>query len=159
MTAAVAYHIEKVHLEASDALAIRETHTVGELPAFFGAALGEMAAWIRSQAGDEAFAGPPFARYHSLDPERMDVEAVFPLTRAVPGSGRMMAVLLDSADAVQVMHVGPYDAMMPAYQALEEWMQGSGHRPSEPVREVYLSDPAVEPDPAAWRTLVVQPYV
>lgn len=158
MPAAVSYRIEKVTLQPADGLAIRATLPVGQLPEFFGQALTEMAAWITSQAGEAAFGGPPFARYYSVDPAAIDVEAIFPLTQAVPGSGRMQAVLLDGGDAVQVLHVGPYDQMEPAYEAVQAWLRDTGHLATEPPREVYLSDPAVDPDPLTWRTLVVQPY-
>ena len=159
MPALVAHRVEKIHLEPTDGLAIRMTLPIDQLPAFFGEALTEMAGWIRQEAGEAAFAGPPFARYHSLDPAAVDVEAVFPLTRVVEASGRMHAVIVDGGEAVQVMYVGPYDAMEPAFLAINEWLDATGHRPSEPPREVYLTDPVSEPDPANWRTLVIQPYL
>jgi effector-binding domain-containing protein len=110
-----------------------------------------MAAWIRAEAGEEAFAGPPFARYYSLDPTAVDVEAVFPLTRAVAASGRMRPVILDEGEAAQVLYVGPYEA-------IEAWLTVHDKKASEPIREIYLTDPVSEPDPSNWRTLVVQPY-
>src|SRR5512140_260987 len=136
MPAVDSHAVQRVRLEAADGLAIRSTLPLDQLPAFFGAAFTEMADWIRVEAGDAAFAGPPFARYYSLDPAAVDVEAVFPLTRAVAASGRMHAVILDEGDAVQVLHVGPYEAMQPAYKAIEVWLAEHQGRPSEPFREI-----------------------
>ena len=158
MLTAASYVIEKVRLEARDGLAIRDTMRMEQLPAFFGAAFTELDAWILQQGGESALDGPPFARYYSVDPSVVDVEVIIPLSKSVGGSGRMHAVLLAGGDAVQVLHVGPYDAMVPAYEAIARWLRDNHRAAKEPPREVYLTDPASEPDPANWRTLVVQPY-
>ncbi|OWY63184.1 hypothetical protein B7486_54480 [cyanobacterium TDX16] len=56
------------------------------------------------------------------------------------------------------VHVGPYDQVEPAYRAAAEWVTEHGGTLDGDAWEVYLSDPDVEPDPATWRTEVVQPY-
>ena len=48
--------------------------------------------------------------------------------------------------------------MAPAYQALASWVSSHGGEPAGDPWEVYFSDPASEPDPATWRTEIVQPY-
>ena len=36
-------------------------------------------------------------------------------------------------------------------------MQAEGLTPGESMWEYYLSDPAAEPDPAVWKTLIIWP--
>ncbi len=101
--------------------------------------------------------GPPFARYHMLAEDRFAVEAGFPVSASVNAGDVRSSELPGGAVAVTV-HTGPYDEMRPAYEALTSWVGGHGGEPAGDPWEVYFSDPAREPDPAAWRTEIVQPY-
>jgi effector-binding domain-containing protein len=56
------------------------------------------------------------------------------------------------------LHIGPYEAMEPAYEAVASWIdQQVGERSGDPW-EVHFSDPQEEIDPDTWKTEVVQPY-
>lgn len=148
--------IEEISLHPGHGLAVRATLPAEELPRFFGAAFGELAQAVR--ANGVQFAGPFFARFHTHPPSPVDVEAIMPVTQPVAElTGRVQWVRLEGGRALQVRHVGPYDTMGPAYEALEAWMKEHGVRPSEDAREVYLTDPSVVPDSRRWETLIVQP--
>jgi effector-binding domain-containing protein len=47
--------------------------------------------------------------------------------------------------------------MAPAYEAPASWVSSHGGEPAGGLWQVYFSDPASEPDPATWRTEIVQP--
>ena len=102
--------------------------------------------------------GPPFARYHMLSEERFAVEAGFPVSAAVNVGGDVRSSELPGGPVAVAVHIGPYDEMRPAYQAITSWVGGHGGEPAGDPWEVYFSDPAREPDPATWRTEIVQPY-
>ncbi|GGL46568.1 MerR family transcriptional regulator [Planomonospora parontospora] len=51
--------------------------------------------------------------------------------------------LLPGGAFARVVHIGPYDQSAPAYHSLLAWCAERGHPVRGPVREVYLSDPAV----------------
>ena len=148
--------IEHVHLQPQSGLAVRETVPVTELPAFFGRAFSALGAYIGQHGA--AFAGPPFAQFHSVTPAAVDVEAVFPLASPIEGSGNIQPVSLSGGPAIQVLYTGPYDGMVPVYDTITAWLAENAKSPSEPIREVYLTDPGSVPDPAQWQTLVIQPY-
>jgi DNA-binding transcriptional MerR regulator len=59
-----------------------------------------------------------------------------------PPPGTELGVLPGGAFA-RVVHVGPYDRLALAYHSLLAWCAERGHPARGPVREVYLSDPAV----------------
>jgi len=80
------YVVEETSLSAGPALAIRETVPMAGLPAFFGAAFHELTE--AAHAGGARIVAPPFARYHSVTPRAVDVEAVLPLDLAVGTTGR-----------------------------------------------------------------------
>ena len=48
--------------------------------------------------------------------------------------------------------------MVPAYEAIHEWLGEHELQPEGPAWEVYYSDPEVQPDSATWKTEIVQPY-
>lgn len=102
--------------------------------------------------------GPPFGRFHQVSDDRFEVEAGFPVAVAVEDDGEVRASSLPGGPVATTMHVGPYEAMEPAYEALESWVrEHDGDLAGDPW-EVWLSDPSREPDPMTWRTEVVQPY-
>jgi effector-binding domain-containing protein len=104
-----------------------------------------------------AMAGPPFARYYSVVPEAVDFEAGFPAASPVPEHGDVHAVELPGGPAATTTHLGPYEAMEPAYAAIADWIREHGRQAEGAPWEVYFTDPGSVPDPAQWRTKVVQP--
>ena len=131
------------------------TIAVGEIPAFIGKALGAVAGYLQRKGAGPA--GMPFARYHRLDDGRFEVEAGFPATTPTSGEGDVEPSELPAGPAAVMTYVGPYDAMQPAYGELLAWIRARGGEPAGDPWEVYLTDPGSLPDPADWRTEVVQP--
>lgn len=141
---------EVVELPAGPAIGIRAQLTIAELPRFFGEAFCELSA-----CGGDQIAGPPFAAYHGVSPDRIDVEALLPLRSTVPARGRVRATTLAGGPAVQIRHIGPYEELGATYASIGRWLASHRRAAAGPVREIYLSEPSV---PATERvTLVVQP--
>ena len=129
---------------------------VEEIGPWLGHAYAEVAAAVAARHLGPA--GPPFARYHRLGEDRFEVEAGFPVTGPVEAEGSVQPSELPGGPAAASVHVGPYDQMEPAYQALDSWVRDHGVEPAGDAWEIYFSDPVSQPDPATWRTEVVQPY-
>jgi effector-binding domain-containing protein len=104
-----------------------------------------------------AMAGPPYARY-SFHGDRMDVEAGFPVSAAVPSQGSIQSSLLPGGTAATAVHLGPYEGLEAAYKAVMEWLVVHGCEPVDGHWEIYYTDPSREPDSSRWRTEVVAPY-
>lgn len=113
------------------------------IQAFFGdgfAALG--------MAG-VTLAGPPLLVYHDpeFSPESMDVELVCPVPSGVKGplptpGGRTLELrTLPGGEAAVIVHIGPYETLGEAYQALAGWIGQHGYRVTGPCQEIYLSSP------------------
>ncbi len=102
--------------------------------------------------------GPPFARYEFVTGGCVVVEAGFPVLAAVTADGEVYPSTLPGGPVAVTMHVGPYDAMQPAYEALVLWVHHHRSELAGDPWEIYLSDPEAERDPATWRTEIVQPY-
>jgi len=134
---------------------IREKVPMNELLEFFGRAYGAVMAAVQQQGVQ--LAGPPFGRYLSMPTDSVDVEAGFPVSTPITASAGVAAGTLPACQAFEATHTGPYDTLTTTYDAIQERMTEEGFTPADSMWEYYLSDPAKEPDPATWRTLVVWP--
>ena len=148
--------IEEVELPESHGVAIRETHAIDELPAFLKAAFPELAAFVGAKRA--VITGPTFARYFDVGEDGADVEVVIPVAAPVEGEGRIHPVNLPAGRAVQSLHAGPYEAIMPVYHAIEQWLAENHTAPADAIREVYVHGPDETGAPKGPETLVVQPF-
>lgn len=150
------YVIQTRTLEEVETAAMFATLRVDEMPAWLPRAFGTVAAYLGKNGVGPV--GPPYARYRRVDEGTFEVEAGFPASTPVPGEGEVEPSSLPSGVAAVTVHVGPYEEMAAGYEALDQWVRDHGGTPTGPPWEVYLSDPATQPDPAGWRTEIVQPY-
>jgi effector-binding domain-containing protein len=70
-----------------------------------------------------------------------DIEAGFTASGPVRPEGRIEAGTLPGGEVATVMHVGAYDQVGEAYQAVEAWLNEQGRVTVERPWEVYLSMP------------------
>ena len=149
------YRIESRTLIPHCAAVERATLTVPEIGAWTGRCYHEVSEYVAT-AG-RVITGPPFSRYRRAG-DRFEVEAGFPIDAPIDGEGRVEASSLPGGLAATTWHRGPYEGLGAAYDALDAWLAERGATPTGPPWEIYYSDPARQPDPATWRTEVVQPY-
>lgn len=149
--------IKSTQLQEQPTAVLRETVPMVALRSFFGRAYGAVTGAAQQQ--HIQLAGPPFAMYHGMPTDVVDVEAGFPVAAPLPqsGDGGVTAGSLPGGQALQAMHIGPYETLPETYEAVMAKMRADGLTPGDAMWEYYLSDPAAEPDPAAWKTLVVWP--
>ena len=104
-------------------------------------------------------AGPPFALYFDLEmnEQDFDMETCVPVDSEVEVEGEVIYHVLPGGKHTTTMHMGPYDQMVPTYQAMLEWMGEKGLKPLAPVREVYLNDPSQVADPKEIMTKIIWP--
>ncbi len=102
--------------------------------------------------------GPPFACY-TIDGDRVEIEAGYPVSVAVAGDGLVMPSGLPGGPAAITVHEGPLDSLDVAYRRVESWLAGHGFTPRGRHWERYLVGGVTnESDPLQWRTEVVVPY-
>ena len=148
--------IKSAELHEQPTAVLRETVPMNQLRQFFDRAYSSVMAAVQQQ--HVQLAGPPFAMYRGMPTDVVDVEAGFPLAAPYPGGdGGVTAGTLPAGRALEAMHVGPYESLPDTYNAVMARMQADGLTPGNTMWEYYLSDPAAEPDPAAWKTLIVWP--
>jgi effector-binding domain-containing protein len=121
----------------------------------------EIFGWLGAQG--IAPAGPPFFRYHVIDMERqLLVEAGVPVASAVQDDGDIRGGTLPAGQFAVMTHTGAPETLMGATSALLDWAEarglafdvsqtGAGERWGCRL-EVYLTDPAQQPDTSKWQT-------
>lgn len=100
--------------------------------------------------------GVPFVAYYNMDLEDLDMEIGFPFEQKLAGKGAIRAGEIPGGKAAVCLHVGPYDQLGAAYEALQKWIQANGYVPAGVAFEFYLNDPQATP-PAELRTQLVFP--
>jgi len=82
--------------------------------------------------------GPMVCRYHTWADERTDCEVGFPISGDVPAG--LNASSIPAGRSAVTMHVGSYDGLPNAYEALGAWMDSEGHQPGMGPYEVYIDE-------------------
>ncbi len=127
----------------------------GDLPAWLSSAFHTVQEYLKRVRVTPA--GPPFARFTFLN-DMVAVEAGFPLYKEIACANPVELSTLPDGQAVVATHVGRYEDLQHAYEAIHEWLHAHRFTAAGPHWEVYYTDPSAEPDPSQWRTDVVQPY-
>ncbi|MFG1623018.1 MerR family transcriptional regulator [Kribbella sp. NPDC049227] len=95
-----------------------------------------------------------YERSHQTEDEVV-VRATVPAAIDAEGNLNGLEVIdLPAVRAATLVHRGPIDQVLPAWQALARWIDDNGHRSSEPARELYLDCPD---DPDGWVTELQEP--
>ena len=123
-----------------------------------GAALGGALPDVFSHLSQQGvpMVGPPFARYHAVSGDSLDLEAGIPVGGEFTETERIKRRSLPGGSAIATWHVGPYEGLPEAVAALAAWREANGRVAGGAHWEVYWSDPGEVP-PDQLRTEVVEP--
>jgi AraC family transcriptional regulator len=169
------YSFEKKELSAQPVLVVRRRVKRSEIAATIGDALPHVFAYAQQRG--IALAGLPFTRYVEMGPGLITMEPGMCVVRvALPqnaahgaeigsdpagtqgsAEGEVVPAMLPGGLVASTIHTGPYDQLVNAYAAIQEWIESQGFTPSGAPWESYLTDPAEHPDPKDWRTEVLWP--
>ncbi len=121
----------------------------------------ELFGWLASQGIEPG--GAPFIRYLVIDMDGdLQIELGVPVSAPANGSGRIRPGVLPAGSYAVLRHTGPYDGLVAANGALQQWAAEHGVRfdTSDTPQgsawggrvEFYLTDPSQAADPATWQT-------
>lgn len=150
------YQCEIVERPPQTTLSVRSRIPMQELPQFFAQAYTAIIQYLEEL--EQQPAGPPYAVYHNIDVQNLDVEAGFLVSRPFAGRGDIRAGQLPGGQAASCVHTGPYDQIAPAYEALVQYIQALGRTASGIAYEIYLNDPK-QTLPHQLQTQIVLPLI
>jgi effector-binding domain-containing protein len=129
---------------AQPAVTMRATLPVEKLKEFLGRAYCATFGYI-GEMGEHP-AGMPFACYHNMDMQALDVEAGVPVSRALPTRGEVLSAEIPAGQYAGSTHLGSYESLSVTYEALSKWMAEQGLQPAGVVYEFYHTGPETPPE-------------
>lgn len=146
----------EVHVKQSppEHVVTKRSHTtIAAISATIGDALQSVATTLTPP---DTFRGAPFALYHGdIEPEDVDIEVGFPVAPGATAAGDVRD--LPGGPVAYTVHVGPYESIGDAYEALYGWLRLHGLDPSGPPREIFLVGPGQATKPEDYRTEIEVP--
>ena len=154
------YSVSKQNLSPQPVLVVRCRVKRSDIAKTIGETLPKIFAY--AQQHGIALAGLPFTRYTEMGPGLLTMEpgvriAAGALAPGAPGADGVFMDTLPGGSAATTMHIGPYDGLHEAYEAIEQWMKTQGLVSKGAPWESYVTDPGEYPDPKDWKTEVFWP--
>jgi AraC family transcriptional regulator len=149
------YSIAKREISPQPILAARRNVKLSEVAKALGEIFGQV--HLYAQRAGAVMAGPPLTRYLQWGPGLLTIEAGIPVASPVPGEGEVKADTLPGGFAAVTMHTGPYDQLMEAHAAVQQWIEAEGLTAQGAPWESYVTDPGDYPDPKDWKTEIFWP--
>ncbi len=147
------YDVRAMEAPAQHVLTVRTRTTRANLPQLMRSTFE----WIARNVHE---VGIPFVIYHdNFRPEDIDVElgVVVPPDVQVADAVGLARRELPEQTIAYVLHVGPYETLSAAYDALDVWIRQKGRTPVGPAREIYVLGPADTSRPEYYRTEIEIP--
>lgn len=140
------YTVDVQTVPARSFAAVRFHATEEEMPKMMGEAFAAVMGYL-GRAGI-ALAGAAVARFDSPPGDGFDVAAGFLVGAPVDGDGTVVSEELPAGEVAHVTHIGPYEDMRAAYEALRNGVGELGRALSdgEPMWEEYWSPPGTPPE-------------
>ena len=151
------YEVRMKHSPTQPILYIRAAASLSEMDATMPAALEELYGQLE-RIGVRS-AGPAFCAYPYPEVNAGDfaADACVPLDTPVQGEGRIQAGELPAGPIVYTVHVGPYEELPLAFEAVLSWIYEHGHDITGPLREIYRVGPGSGQAPDGYVTEVAWP--
>ncbi len=106
-----------------------------------------------------AVTGPWLTHHLRMDPKVFDFEICVPVASPVSPAGRVKPGKLPASRVARTVYHGGYEGLGEAWGELGKWITAQGLKHAEDLWEVYVTDPAANPDPSTWRTELNWPLV
>jgi DNA-binding transcriptional MerR regulator len=149
--------IEHRRIPATQAVAITSTVEIGDLPAWYQGALGELQGTLSAQG--IAASGPPggIYGYELFTEERGEATLFVPMTGEVRPVGRVGPIWVPEAELAVIVHNGSHDDVDRSYGALATYVSEHALAVDGLIREYYLVGPQDDDDESTWRTEICWP--
>ncbi len=148
------YKISTRTIEPQAIASIRTTCAPAEIGGTLRQIIPEVWGYLKQQGADAV--GPPFTRFHGFADTAVELEAGFPVKATIDGDGRVEPGELPGGLVACTDHIGPYDKLPDAHDAIDAWIKENNHESNGLQWEVYWDDPGEVP-PVSLRTELLWP--
>lgn len=151
------YKVEETTLGDIPVLGIRVSTSLARIGEDVGRCFGA----IYGYAGSSGLvpAGPPFILYFAMEmQDEFEMEVCAPVMGEGKGEGEIEYRVVSGGKFISTKHLGAYENIGGAYEALFSYAAQKGLKPVIPAREVYLTDPNQVKSPEENVTEILVPY-
>ena len=99
----------------------------------------------------------PFAVYHRMDEKKAVFEMGIPVVEPVSVSGRIRFKTMPESEHAVANYYGSFDTLEDGHHAVQRWLIRYRRKLAGYPWELYVTDPAAEPDPNKWLTKIYYP--
>ncbi len=134
---------------------VRGTYRIADLGEVMGREFGRIMAAMAAQGVSPS--GGALTVYHGWTEDTVDAEIAFTIEGDFAPQEDVKPGMLPGGKAAFTVHVGPYDQIGAAYEAIQQHAEANGLTLADMMWERYLTDPTVEPDLSKHVTEVFWP--
>ncbi len=134
-------------------LSIRDTINQMQMSNIHGKLYGEINSYMDENNIVSDLA--PIVIYHFWSDALIDIEAGIQIKDSVSvTNNRIKLNYIATGNYVTATHYGVYERIPETYFSINEWMRKNEVQVIGPPWEVYITDPALEPNPEKWQTQI-----
>jgi effector-binding domain-containing protein len=148
------YKCEIYDQPAQRVVSIRTRSSVEDLPRVMGESYAAIGQYLGGLG--EMPSGAPFAAYHNMDVQDLDIEIGFPVSHTIPGKANIQATEMPAGKYASCLHKGPYAELAPAYEALTKFVNEHNLLTTGIAYEFYLNAPDEVPQEDLRTQIVFQ---
>jgi effector-binding domain-containing protein len=149
------YEITVRDLPDQEVVFIRDRIRRDALSAFIGTSYDELVDRLATHGS--APHGETLVIYHESGPAGVDVEVCVPIAPDAGVGAGLARRVVPAATVAQTLHVGSYDGLPDAYDAVASWVSRNEFSEVGPSRERYVVGPGEEVPEADYWTLIETP--
>lgn len=146
---------ELVNLTEFNYASIRKEVPFVEVSLIMGEMYAEVSSFI--EANKVGIAGAPFAIYHEMEGERIDLECGIPITKMTESNEIIKTAVYHKRKCAALDYYGDYRQLEDAHTALQSWIEERRFKLAGSPLEFYITDPANESNPENWHTRILYP--
>jgi len=98
----------------------------------------------------------PFAIYHSIIGETIDMECGIPVPHLIEKE-EVISGVFPAVTCAALKYYGNYEQLEQGHTTVQNWLQKRRFNIGGPPIEVYVTDPEKEPDSGKWLTIIYYP--
>ncbi len=149
------FEIEEVELPETSYLLVSGEMSPQEIGGFFAEKYGMIMAYM--EANKVEMSGHPTGLYYNWTDTLAQLSAAIPVATEVAGTDAIEYRVIEAGKALKIDYYGAYDKSGEAHYAMDDHIAANGLEVIGAVREVYVTDPMVEPDTSKWLTQIIYP--
>ena len=151
------YDVEIIELPTMNYLLISGEIHPADIAAFYTDKYPKIMGYVAENGGE--MSGFPSGIYFSWSDTLTKMAAGIPVNKEIDGNDEIEARVFGGGQALQIEYYGPYDGVGPAHYAIEDYSNENEIDLEGFAMEIYVTDPAEEPDTSKWLTRIVYPIV